>query len=221
MPVEIVVVRHGQCTGNVADRASFKGNHDLFTRDIREQDSAYWPLTEKGIFESALAGKWIRDNVASKFDHYFVSDYVRAVQTAELMGFHRARWVKNVLLRERDWGGAENLPYPERNSLFEKMGVPLSEDSIFWKPPKGESMHDISKNIRSFFEMLSRIASMQRVLIVSHGAPMQAVRVLQHGITPDSYTSFIGNDYLRNCHIFHYTSKKDEANGISMYSVER
>jgi len=222
MPTEIVIVRHGQCTSNLADRASYKGRHDLFIQEIRNQKSSQWLLTPTGIRESKLTGNWIKNNIASMFDYYFSSDYTRSVETAKHMDFVNSRWIKNTLLRERKWGGVENLPYPERNVLFQQLGISITEDSIFWQPPNGESMIDILRRVRSFLDRIKRIGAEKRILIVSHGAPLQAFRILQYGIDPSHYVSFInGENYIRNCHIFHYLAKKNRNSDIPMYSIER
>lgn len=222
MPTEIVIVRHGQCTGNVADRASCKGNHDLFTQEVRNQKSSQWQLTTAGIKESVMAGNWIRKNIISAFDYYFSSDYVRAAETAKCMDFADSHWIESVLLREREWGGIENLPYTERSILFQKLGISFTEDSIFWRPLNGESMVAIIKKIRFFLDRIRKITTGKRIIIVSHGTPLQAFRVIQHKINPSNYISFInGGNYIRNCHIFHYFAKKNGNNGIPMYSIER
>lgn len=222
MPAEIVLVRHGESTGNAASRASHKGNHDLFTKEVRCQESPQWPLTRKGIKESELVGDWIRNNIAPDFDHYFTSDYTRAKETAKHLGFYNSLWLEDILLRERNWGGVENLPYPERSSLFQNFGVPLIEDSMQWKPPNGESMVTLLKRIRSFLEKMQATVSAKRVILVSHGGPIQALRVLQHQIEPSSYSAFIsGENYIRNCHVFHFSSKKNEDNDIPLYSLEK
>jgi broad specificity phosphatase PhoE len=222
MPAEIVLVRHGQCTGNVADRASYKGIHDLFNHEVRSQESSQWSLTPTGIRESELTGDWIKNNIASAFDYYFSSDYIRSVETAKYMNFANSNWLKSTLLREREWGGTENLSYPERNVLFQQLGISAKENSIFWKPPNGESMIDILRKTRSFLDRIKKIGKGKRILIVSHGAPLQAFRVLQYEIDPSHYVSFIsGGNYIRNCHIFHYFAKKNGTSDIPMYSIER
>lgn len=222
MPSEIVIVRHGQCTGNVADRASFKGDHSLFTEEMRSQKSSLWPLTSYGIRESELVGDWIRNAIAPSFDYYFVSDYVRAVETSVHMGFKGANWIKTPLLRERDWGGSERLPYPERNRLFHQMGINPTEDSLLWHPPGGETLLTVLERLKLFLGETVLLAPSKRILLVSHGAPLQALRVLQCNVEPSSYAAFIGGDgYIRNCHVFHYFGKKDSSYNVPIYSFER
>lgn len=222
MPAEIIIIRHGQCTGNAADRASIKGDHSLFTPEIRRQKSKDWPLTPKGVRESELAGDWIRKNIAPTFDCYFTSDYMRAIETAKHLNFDGAHWNQDILLREREWGGVENLPYSERNAVFQRTKISTVEDSLEWRPPNGESMLVVLKKVKLFLGKTRETISMKRVLVVSHGAPLQAFRVLQHSVVPSQYISFVnGKNYIRNCHIFHYFDKKGDGPSVPMYSFER
>lgn len=221
MSRELVIVRHGQCTGNVADRASSKGDHSFFTKDLRKNKSNEWPLTELGIIESKLCGIWIRENIAKSFDYYLSSDYVRAIETARHMNFNSACWQKNLLLRERNWGGVENLPYPERSKIFSKLGIPETENSIHWRPPNGESLSSVIRKMHRFLTELHERNTDGRALVISHGAPIQAIRVIQNGISDNDYLEFIsGNNYIRNCQIFHYFGSKN-GSGPSSYSFER
>jgi len=221
MPTEIVLLRHGQCTGNVAARASAKGDHSLFVPEIRNQESSLWPLTPLGVKQSSLAGTWIKENIAPAFDFCFSSDQTRSIETAEHLGFTGTSWVEEPLLREREWGGAENLPVPERDALFQDLGISPTEDSLAWSPPNGESMITVTKRLRLFFEKPRKLISSKRVLVVSHGGPLQAFRVLQHQVKPSRYVEFIGGDnYIRNCHIFHYLEKRNGKRNFPMYSLE-
>lgn len=218
MSEELVIVRHGQCTGNAADRASSKGDHSLFTREVRRQESHKWQLTERGIVESKYAGAWIRQNIAISFDHYLYSDFVRAVETGHHMDFEDALWKENKLLRERKWGGVENLPYPERNEIFHRLGISEHENSMYWRPPNGESMVSVVQRTQRFLQEQREGTT----LVVSHGAPIQAIRLIQHGIRADDYPEFIsGNNYIRNCQIFHYFGRKNESTNLPTYAFER
>lgn len=222
MPTEIVLLRHGQCTGNVAARASAKGDHSLFSPEIRNQESSLWPLTPLGVKQSILAGNWIRENISPTFDLCFSSDQVRSIETAGYLGFSGTLWKNDLLLREREWGGTENLPVPERDALFQRLEISPIEDSLGWHPPNGESMITVIKKLKSFFKKVGSLVSSKRVIIVSHGGPLQAFRVLQHQVEPHRYTEFIsGDNYIRNCHIFHYLNKRNGDNDFPMYSLER
>ncbi len=222
MPQEIVIVRHAQCTGNAADRASKKGDHSFYTPTLRSQKSFDWPLTSLGVEQSKSAGNKLRTSIAAEFDCYLCADIPRAEQTAQHLGFPDAKWERCTLLRERDWGGIECLPYPERSTLFSQAKISPEEDSLDWRPPGGQSMRYILGNMKLFLKYISAHYKARRIIAVTHGAPVQAMRVLQHAIPEEHYTSFISSDnYIRNCHIFHYHKKTMEENGIPMYRIER
>ena len=219
MADEVIFVRHAKSTGNLASDESRKGNHALFSRELRRQKSWQWPLTPTGIAHSKETGRRIRKRICQSFDEHFSSPYPRTLQTAQHLGFTNAVWRQEELLRERHWGGCENLPYPERCAVFARAGISLTEDSMTWRPPNGESMVELLERARAFLHLLPQQG---RVLVVTHGGPIQAFRVLQHEITPAQYPNFIsGNNYIRNCHIFHYFEKKAGNAGFPRYRFER
>lgn len=205
MPSEIVIVRHGLCLGNVAERASSKGDHSLFTDALRQQDSSTWSLLPAGILQAQEAGKLIRSSISEDFDCYLASDMTRASETASHLGFRDAIWGTEPLLRERSWGGTESISNPERFKLCANSGVSPVEDSMDWSPPGGESMTIVLKRMQTFLKDAKQKFEGKKLLLVSHGAPIQALRVLQHRIASSVYLKFIsGDNYIRNCHILHY-----------------
>jgi broad specificity phosphatase PhoE len=208
---EITLVRHGICTGNVADRSSYRGDHSYFTEDIRIVHSDMWPLTPEGIEQSRNTGSKIRDLIANSFDCYVHSGVLRVRDTATHLGFDSANWITDRLLRERNWGGVENLPYNERNKIFDEFSIPHSEDSIHWNPPRGESMSSVINNVSFFLHRLNLMYSGKRILAVTHGGPLQAMRVIQNRISEAEYVEFVsGNNYIRNCQIIHYSQVAGE-----------
>lgn len=113
MPVDLVLVRHGQSEGNLAQRlcrqqqqqraegsstssdkksggpgtggasagqtSSDKATEasGVWSKEFRERHNSLYRLTDKGRMQAAVAGRWIRSNVATLFDKYFTSEYVR------------------------------------------------------------------------------------------------------------------------------------------------
>lgn len=203
---EITLVRHGVCTGNVADRASSRGDHSYFTDDIRKVHSDLWPLTPEGIRQSQFAGSKIRESIARSFDCYFDSGVLRARETSTHLGFQNADWRTDQLLCERNWGGAENLPYDERNKIFSEFSILPNEDSISWNPPRGENMLSVIQRLELFLRHVNLVYAGKSILAVTHGGPFQAMRVMQNRISESEYIRFIGgNNYIRNCQIAHYS----------------
>jgi broad specificity phosphatase PhoE len=222
MPIEIVLVRHAICTGNAAERASYHGDHTLFTPNVRKKKSIDWPLLPLGIKQSEEAGEKIRQSVSGEFDYYITSDILRAVETAQHLGFKDVEWKTNILWRERNWGGVENIPLPERQKVFDRLGISSVEDSLEWRPPGGESMISIMRRVELFLRWAQHHLSGKRLLIVSHGGPVQAMRVIQHNITPQNYQLFIsGNNYIRNCHVFQYSLRSYNDVNIPKFKLER
>ncbi len=202
---ELVLVRHGLCTGNVADRASAKGDHSFFTDEFRGNHSDTWPLIPLGVKQSQMAGMLIRNLISNSFDYFATSGVLRSVQTAQEFGFNSVQWDTDSLLRERDWGGYELLPYPERERAFEDAGIAKNEDSIDWKPLNGESMQSVRERVNLFLCNAHRVYAGKKILAVTHGGPIQAARVIHHKIPPSNYIDFIGGDnYIRNCQIVRY-----------------
>lgn len=217
MPLEIVALRHGQCTGNAAS----KEPPELFPIEVRKQRSRDWPLTALGRRESRLAGDWVKKNIAESFDAYIHSGFVRTSETGEELGFDGAQWITEPLLRERDWGGVENLHYTERKKVFERIGRPFVEDSPEWRPPGGESMTSIMARMETFLGIASKRFAGKRILVVCHGGTIQALRLLQLKPHPSEYAAFVGgSNYIRNAHVFHYYGKIGSS-AFPSYSFER
>lgn len=204
---ELFLVRHGVCTGNVADRASSKGDHSYFTDDFMTQSSDSWPLTEEGFRQSKCAGEKISELVSS-VDFLMCSGVLRATQTAEAMKLVGCARRYEPLLRERNWGGVENLPYDKRNKIFSSRSISPVEDSIDWSPPGGESMKFVIDRMKFYLHRSNLIYANKCVVAVTHGGPIQAMRVIHNKVDEVSYTSFIGgNNYIRNCQIVHYSGR--------------
>ena len=62
----------------------------------------------------------------------------------------------------------------------------------------------------------------KRIIVVSQGAPIQGFRFLQHDMAPESYPLLMKEiGHIRNCHIFHYSEKKDDGVKMPLYGFER
>ncbi len=205
MVSDLLLVRHGICTGNFADRASSKGDHSYFTHTVTSCHSDLWPLIDEGRHQSKRAGDKVRELVPD-VDLLLCSGVPRATQTADHMGLVGVERRSDPLLRERNWAGLENLPYNTRNEIFAQAGVSPVENSMNWAPPGGETMNSLVQRMSFFLHRISLMHAHKKVVAVMHGGPIQAMRVLQHEIREGDYVAFIsGNNYIRNCQIIHYS----------------
>src|SRR3989344_9370184 len=119
LPIDTIFVRHGQSEGNVANKASRKGDNTFFTPDFRERNSRAFRLTDKGIDQAKSAGEWLRANIQMPLDRFYVSDYIRAKETAVYLDLPRAEWRVEYQLRERDKALMDNCPVDEQKKMFE------------------------------------------------------------------------------------------------------
>ena len=118
LPIDIIFVRHGQSEGNVANKASRKGDNSFFTPGFRERHSRAFRLTDKGIEQAKSAGLWLKKNIPMPIDRFYVSDYVRAKETAIHLELPSAQWRTEYQLRERDKALMDNCPIDEQKKYF-------------------------------------------------------------------------------------------------------
>lgn len=117
------------------------------------------------------------------------------METASLLDLQNPNWYTEVVLRERDKGVLDNLPWTEKNE-HHKYDLELRKrDSFFWAPPVlpsllsfiptsdvlimqgGESIANVCVRVDHTFNTLRRECSNGRVIIVCHGEVMWAFRV--------------------------------------------
>ena len=108
MPVDLILVRHGNSEGNRALDAAKTGDMSLMTDEFRRRNASDYRLTELGEQQARAAGGWIRDwqtrEGVEAFNRFYCSPFVRTRETAGLLDHDGARWQLESLLRERDFG---------------------------------------------------------------------------------------------------------------------
>jgi len=135
-PYELVLVRHGQSEGNEASSRFKRGDKSAYTPEFSQKHSSTYRLTDKGIAQAKLAGEWIKQNISTTFDRYYTSEYVRAMESAAYLNLPGAKWLTEIVLREKDKGNLDNMD-PEEKA--EKFGFELEKrkrDSFFLGPSR-------------------------------------------------------------------------------------
>jgi NAD+ kinase len=216
MPLDLVLVRHGESEGNLAFGRERDGDHSLFTPEFLGRHSSRWRLTRRGAEQAEVAGRWLRANVAATFDRYIVSEYLRAMETAAHLAFPGARWGLEFYLRERDWGVFDLMSWEERRARYSEELARRELDTFFWTPPQGESLAAVCLRVDRILDTLHRECADRRVLLVCHGEVMWAFRVRLERMSQETYR---GLDRTRdpkvklyNCQVLHYT-RRDPATG--------
>lgn len=95
---------------------SWEGDHSLYTGAFLKRHSSLWRLTDRGREQAETAGAWLREHtrgvavakgMADALSHsqslssvpsvhrYYVSEYIRAMETAALMDLPDAKWFEN------------------------------------------------------------------------------------------------------------------------------
>jgi len=220
MPINLVLVRHGESEGNVANRRSRKGDHGAFTAEFLRRHSSLWRLTTRGIEQAQAAGEWLRANLSRGdgrplFDRHYVSEYVRALETAGHLALPGAVWFRTAYLRERDWGQLDVLSDIERRERFADELARRDRDGFFWAPPGGESMANLCLRTDRVLHTLHRECSDQDVNIVCHGEVMWSLRVQLERMTQPRYRELDGSsdakDHIHNSSIIQYTRRHPES----------
>ncbi len=220
LPVDIILVRHGESEGNVANKFSRKGDNRFFTPEFREKHSRSFRLTDKGIEQATSAGEWLRKNIPTPLDRFYVSDYIRAKETAALLNLPQAEWRVEYQLRERDHGLLDNLPDDEKKSLFEREQRQYEQDPFLSYPAGGgESIPALCLRLKAdFLEHIAREASDRRVIAVCHGHVMRALQLELEHMGHDDFIRLNKSDdpvdRIRNCQIIWYTRRDPDTGRV-------
>jgi len=209
MPINLVFVRHGQSEGNLANELSRAGDNSLFTEEFLNRHSSTWDLTKKGKAQAGAAGAWIKENIGIKFHRYYVSEYVRAMRTAEKMNLPNAEWMVSDYLRERDMGDLDVMPDDLRRKNFAESLRRRVIDPHYWIPDNGESMPTLCLRLEKIFDTLHRECSDGNAIVVVHGDVMWAARYIlermRHADILRIERSTDPHDKIYNCQILHYS----------------
>ncbi|MDP2629155.1 MAG: histidine phosphatase family protein [Candidatus Harrisonbacteria bacterium] len=223
MPINLVLVRHGESEGNVANRASRQGDDSYFTEEFRRKHNSRFRLTDLGRQQADTAGRFIRNQMEAllPFDRHYVSEYTRAVETAAHLELPRAQWYIEFYLRERDWGAMDNMPDRERHEAFLSEMQRRERDAFYWAPSGGESMADLCQRIDRVLDTLHRECSDKNIIIVCHGEVMWAFRVRLERLTQEAYRQLDESEdpknRIHNCQILHYTRRDPETRKLGKY----
>lgn len=218
LPIDLIFIRHGESEGNIANKASRKGDDSLFTPDFRNRHSRDFRLTDKGIKQAKLAGTWLRENGVLPFDRHYVSDYIRAKETAAHLDIPGASWRVEYQLRERDKALMDNLPPEEQRTLFAREQGQYEIDPFLSFPAGGgESIPLMCLRLKTdFLAHVARDCPDKKVCVVCHGHVMRGFELELLQLGHDDFLRLDASDKpedkIYNCQIMWYT-RRDPATG--------
>lgn len=221
MPVDLVLVRHGESEQNLANRAAKSGDPSLFTEEYRNRHASQHRLTAAGRQQAIMTGQWLRRNGLGQFDARFVSEFIRAQETAGLLQLDGPDWVLNAQLREREWGDLETLSWEERKEAAVSAMRFRDTDPFYWIAPNGESIAQVVIRLRALFDTLHRECADKRVIVVCHGEVMWALRSMIERMSVSRYIELESSKApgvkIYNCQVLHYTRRNPVTGELSSH----
>jgi NAD+ kinase len=223
LPLDLMLVRHGQSEGNIVTKKTREGDDTLMTSDFRNRHSSSYRLTDKGIEQAKAAGQWIKDNQNPPlFGRYLTSEFTRAMETAGLLGLPKADWQVDFFLRERDWGDLDGLSYAEQKEIFARNLKMFDTEPFYWTPPNGESLVNVCSSRIMWVLQGLKDYSDQSAIIVCHEEVVWCFRILLERLRQADFAEKFQKkenpeDKMVNCQIFHYSRRDPKTGKISPF----
>eukprot|EP00656_Telonema_subtile_P025911 TRINITY_DN2793_c0_g1_i1.p1 TRINITY_DN2793_c0_g1~~TRINITY_DN2793_c0_g1_i1.p1 ORF type:complete len:338 (+),score=74.94 TRINITY_DN2793_c0_g1_i1:136-1149(+) len=200
LPIDLVLVRHGESEGNLyklmQDGGAKERLHSRHNSDFR--------LTDLGRVQAARAGKVIREKIG-RFDRMYCSEYVRAIETAGRMDLPESQFHTEFLIRELDSGIQYGVRHPLKQ--FSDATRPLAKWWVRKASGGGESMADLCGRLKVFLRQLCDTSSGMRVLVVCHGLVIRAFKALLEGVPNSAGYDTLLDEKIPNCLIKWYTRR--------------
>lgn len=218
LPIDLVLVRHGESEGNVANKRDRAGDPSLLTESHRARHTSTYRLTENGIKQAKAAGQWIRKSIPGSFDHFLTSPFVRARETAAYLDLPNAAWEVDPYLVERDHGELDGLSQAEKLDKFGPDKVREILHNFYRKAPNGESRLDIGLRWDRVMLSLSKRHSEHRVIIVAHETIIESGLIRRLHWSVEQFQQWKeANDpktKIHNCQVIHFTRRNPETGQV-------
>ena len=177
-PDQLVLVRHGESIGNLADRAARDAGASHLDLDARDADV---PLSDTGREQARALGSHLRSLGPDGGPTAVVSSpYRRSADTAHLaleaadLGIPVLR---DERLRERELGVFDGLTGTGIRAEFEDEAVRREHlGKFYYRPPSGESWCDVALRVRSFLRDVERLPDTERLWVFTHQAVISCFR---------------------------------------------
>src|SRR6478672_3220487 len=200
---ELVLVRHGESIGNVADADARRRGAGRLDLDTRDPDT---PLSERGEHQARVLARHLARSEARPPDIVLTSPYARAATTAHIVA--SAAQLDPVLderLRERDLGILDGLTgVGIRETLPEEAERRARLGKFYYRPPGGESWTDVALRVRHVVRDLGQLYADQRVWVFTHQAVIMSFRLALEGLDEATLLDVDRTQPLANCSLTRY-----------------
>lgn len=221
LPLNTYWVRHGESEGNVAIKRYKKGDLSVFEGEFGERHGSKWRLTDLGREQAAMAAKWIQEDpeiILGPNDGYFVSEYLRAKETAARLDLPYAAWKVDPYMRERDWGDLEFTKNRGKPGMMDWQ----KSHPFYANPPNGMSIAHTCLIADRVLNTFARDYPNSSVISVCHGEFMWAIRCRLEKLGENGFLALEQSedprDHIWNCQILHY-SRVDESGAVHPHYV--
>ena len=181
-PTELVLVRHGESLGNLADADARRRGAERLDLSERDADIA---LSDNGRLQADGLHRWLQASPEEERPEVVLSSpYRRAAETADraLRGLG-LEVLNDERLRERDLGAFDGLTgtgiraaHPDEAERRRKVG------KFYYQPPSGESWSDVALRIRSLMADVREALDGARVWVFTHQAVIMTFRYVLEGL---------------------------------------
>lgn len=205
-PRELVLVRHAESTGNLADVEAQEQGAERLEIELRDADV---PLSSAGREQADALGRFMTHIEAGRSADLVVSSpYRRAAETAE-RAVAASGWSANLVvderLRERDLGAFDRLTRAGIEAQFaEEAERRRHVGKFYYQPPSGESWCDVTLRIRSLLADLREGYAGKRVWLFTHQAVIMSVRYVLESLTEQELLDIDRAQRLPNCSLTTY-----------------
>ncbi len=154
----MIIVRHGQSTGNLGGR--FLGHYD-------------GELTNLGRRQAERAADYLKNE---KIDIAYASDLSRAYETGSIIAVpHRLVPIKDQNLREIFAGKWENVEFTKIAEQYPDDWKLWLDDAFRSRPTDGESVMELMTRVTSEFWKIASENNGKTVLVATHATPIRTL----------------------------------------------
>jgi probable phosphoglycerate mutase len=216
-PRSLLLVRHGESSGNVARDLAEANGDERIDIEQRDMDVGLSPTGEK---QAAALGSWLREQGDEAPTVALSSPYVRARRTAEIAVAASALDIELAIderLREREFGVLDRLTrrgieaqFPEEASARSRLG------KFYHRPPGGESWCDVGLRVRSALDSIAREHQGERVLLVAHQVVIFMFRYVLERLDEQQILDISRREELVNCSVTTFACSEDAGAGMEL-----
>ena len=157
-PTRIIAIRHGETAWNVDTR--IQGHLDI-------------PLSANGRWQAERLAEALRDEPIKAI---YASDLTRAWETAQYVGqVHSLPVIKEIGLRERDFGDFEGKTFAEIEMLLPEQSMRWRKRDPDFYPAGGESLVTLRARVMEAAERLAAQHPGEQIALVGHGGVMDVL----------------------------------------------